>query len=265
MMKYGWTDSKAIAKEYHANRFSIYHDIWRYYRLYNLWSYHYRKENLWILPEKEKIEIAKKYGKQFKDRDDFVMFNYKNRKFLSKWTKLKYESSPSLAKKRATAYRRWYNIPKNSIMQYGVMLLCEHYSIGNMKIGEHVLLARNVDVDFTGDIEICDHVNIAEGVKILTHAHDKFDFIDEERYIPFSNWAYKTPLKIGENVSIGTRAIIMPGVGEIGANAIISAGAVVTQQVPENVIVAGNPAKIVGKLPKSGRHVYLTHVGERPF
>ena len=265
VLKYGWVDSKAIANEFHANRILIYRDIIHFYRLYNLWSYHYRNERMWALPENEKIELAQKIGEKFKKRDDFVIYNYANKRFLSKWTNLKYGSSPKLAKKRAVAYRKWYKMPNTSIVQHGVMLLCEHYSIGNLKIGEHVLLARNVDIDFTGDLEICDHANISEGVKILTHAHDKFDFIDEEEYIPFSNRAYKTPLKICENVSIGARAIIMPGVGEIGKNAIISAGAVVTQNVPENVVVAGNPAKIVAKVPKSGRHIHVNHVNERPI
>lgn len=265
VLKFGWIDSKAIADEYRANRIKVYRDILHFYKLYNLWSFHYRKENLWILPEKEKVEIAQKMGEIFRKRDEFVEYNYANRKFLSKWTKLKYESSPALIKKRGEAYRKRYNIPDKCVIQYGVVLLCEHFSIGELKIGEDVLLARNVDIDYTGGLEISNHVSIAEGVKILTHAHDAFDFIDKESYIPFSPKAYKTPLVIKENVSIGCHAIIMPGVKEIGENSMISAGAIVTQPVPPNVVVAGNPAKVVYKLPKTGKGVFKTHLNEKPI
>ena len=54
------------------------------------------------------------------------------------------------------------------------------------------------------------------------------------------------PVKICENVWIGENAIILPGI-EIGKNSIIGAGSVVTKNVPENCIVAGNPARIIKK------------------
>ena len=50
---------------------------------------------------------------------------------------------------------------------------------------------------------------------------------------------------IGENVWIGMNSIILSHVERIGDNAIISAGAVVTKEVPDNCIVAGIPAKII--------------------
>ena len=71
----------------------------------------------------------------------------------------------------------------------------------------------------------------------------------DSELIPFSNRAYKTNLKIGNKVSICAHAIILPGVREIGENSLISAGAVVTRPVPPNVIVAGNPATVVRKIP----------------
>ena len=50
---------------------------------------------------------------------------------------------------------------------------------------------------------------------------------------------------IGKNSFIGARAMVLPGV-EIGENAVVGAMAVVTREVFENQIVAGNPAKIIG-------------------
>lgn len=49
---------------------------------------------------------------------------------------------------------------------------------------------------------------------------------------------------IGDYVYVGTSALIMPGV-TIGDNVLVAAGSVVTKSVPSNVVVAGNPAKII--------------------
>lgn len=57
----------------------------------------------------------------------------------------------------------------------------------------------------------------------------------------------KKKIKIGNNVWVGWGAIILKGV-EIGDNSIIAAGAVITSNVPENSIAAGNPAVIVKKI-----------------
>lgn len=50
--------------------------------------------------------------------------------------------------------------------------------------------------------------------------------------------------RIGNYSAIGARSIIMPGI-TIGNHSIVAAGAVVTKDVPDNVIVAGNPAKVI--------------------
>ena len=52
------------------------------------------------------------------------------------------------------------------------------------------------------------------------------------------------PVTIGDNVWIGGSAVINPGV-TIGNNAVVASGAVVTKDVPDNVVVGGNPAKII--------------------
>ena len=58
---------------------------------------------------------------------------------------------------------------------------------------------------------------------------------------------YGKPVRIGNNVWIGGRAVILPGVS-IGDNAVIAAGAVITANVPDNVLAAGNPAVIRKRL-----------------
>ena len=54
----------------------------------------------------------------------------------------------------------------------------------------------------------------------------------------------KKPVIIGDNVEIGSNAVILPGV-EIGNNSTIGAGAVVVENIPPNSIAAGVPAKVI--------------------
>lgn len=260
-IRYAWYDSKVVAEQNKANRMAVYKDMRHCYRLYNCWSNYYREADLWNKPLDEKIAMATKQGELFTMRDKYVQHRFAERAFLNKYTDMKYESSPRMTHKRAKAYRERYDIPRSVIMQYGLILMTEHYTIGKLKVGESCLLGRNVDIDYTGGLELCDSVTLMDGVKILTHAHDSFNINSDNDYFPFSNFAFATPLKIGKNVSIGSRAIIMPGVGEIGENSMISAGAVVHEKVPSNCIVAGNPAKIVAKIPKGLRRVYDTGLG----
>jgi acetyltransferase-like isoleucine patch superfamily enzyme len=56
---------------------------------------------------------------------------------------------------------------------------------------------------------------------------------------------YYAPIEIGNDVFIGTKTLIMPGV-KIEDRVIIVAGSVVTKSIPSGVIVAGNPARIIG-------------------
>ena len=59
---------------------------------------------------------------------------------------------------------------------------------------------------------------------------------------------YCKPVRIGQNVWIGANVKILPGI-EIGDNAILGAGAVITQNVNKNEIVAGVPAAVIGHVP----------------
>jgi len=88
-------------------------------------------------------------------------------------------------------------------------------------------------------IEIGHHCLIAANCQIMDsngHALEK-----EKR---FNSQGSSHPIKIGDNVWIGTGTIILPGV-TIGDGAIVAAGSVVNKSVPENCIYGGNPAELI--------------------
>ena len=250
VIKFGWKDAGEICKysDVKKTRFSIFLDILHCFRKYYVFSNQYKCNKVWTLSTKER-ESLQAIGNGNRIKDEWVDKYYDNWKFLNKYTSYKWQTSPKMIEKRNAAYTSHFGLGENLSVQYGVTIICEHFSIGKIKCGKNVLLARDCDIDYTGDIVIGDNVGILEGAKILTHAHDSYHFMKESDLIPFSNRAYKTNLKIGNNVSICAHAVILPGVTEIGENSIIQAGAIVSKPVPANVIVGGNPAVVVRKIP----------------
>ena len=55
------------------------------------------------------------------------------------------------------------------------------------------------------------------------------------------------PVRVGDNVLIGANAVVIEGI-QIGSGSVVAAGAIVTQDVPENVVVAGVPARIIKEI-----------------
>ena len=86
---------------------------------------------------------------------------------------------------------------------------------------------------------------LGPGVHIYTATHP----LDAEKRA--GGREYGKPVRIGNNVWIGGRAVILPGVS-IGDNAVIAAGAVIAVDVPENTLAAGNPAVIRKRLADPG-------------
>lgn len=91
-------------------------------------------------------------------------------------------------------------------------------------------------------IEIGDNVTITRGVSFVNH--DGGVALFRKQY-PGLNVYGK--IKVGNNVFIGINSIILPGV-KIGNNVIIGAGSVVNRDVPDNLVVAGVPAKVIKKI-----------------
>jgi len=115
------------------------------------------------------------------------------------------------------------------------------YSRGNFYIGQDSVINQKCKLDNRGGISIGNNVSISSEVYILTGDHDlkSEDFSGRTR-----------PVVIEDFVFVGTRAMILPGV-ILGQGSAVAAGAVVTRDVPPFTIVAGVPAKPIGKRPSS--------------
>jgi maltose O-acetyltransferase len=97
-----------------------------------------------------------------------------------------------------------------------------------------------VNAHLRGPVEIGDDVMMGPDVIILTSNHNFEDLTN-----PMSRQgSTKKLVHIANNVWVGARVIILPGV-EIGEGAILAAGSVVTKNVPNYAVVGGNPARII--------------------
>lgn len=109
----------------------------------------------------------------------------------------------------------------------------------NVQIGKNSSLNKGAWI--SNDTIIGDEVMMGPNVIMLSASHNFSDIT-----IPMTHQGAppRKPITIGNDVWIGTRAIILPGI-TIGNHSIIGAGSIVTKDVPEWAIVAGNPAKII--------------------
>ena len=132
-------------------------------------------------------------------------------------------------------FERFKRLLRNLMGGGNHMTISELRSHG-LKIGNNCHIYTNaIDTDHGYLIEIGDNVTISHAE---IQAHDA----STKKMLGYSKVGR---VVIGNNVFIGTRAIILPGV-RIGSNVVIGAGAVVSRNVPDNSICAGNPAKVIG-------------------
>lgn len=112
----------------------------------------------------------------------------------------------------------------------------------DITLGEDSIICYRTYIDYTGGISIGRHVNISQEALIFTHEHSaQMSLFDPRNKDPINK-----KLVIEDEVWIGARTIILPSVRRIGTGAMIGAGSIVTRDVEDFTVVAGNPAAVIG-------------------
>lgn len=112
--------------------------------------------------------------------------------------------------------------------------------------GKNIYLGENVYFNFdcvildVCEVRLGDFVFVAPGVHIYTASHPLEASLRRTQ-------EFGKPVTIGNDVWIGGKAIISPGV-TVGDRSVIGAGSVVTKDVPSGVVVAGNPARVIREI-----------------
>lgn len=129
-----------------------------------------------------------------------------------------------------------------SIHKNTVINICTRKIKSSITIGKGTYIGENNNLRAAdGIIEIGDNSFISQGVTIVTSNHGM------SRSMPISEQGWfskKSKIVISDDVWVGANSVILPDV-TIGKGAVIAAGSIVTKDVPEYAIVAGNPARIL--------------------
>jgi maltose O-acetyltransferase len=132
----------------------------------------------------------------------------------------------------------FHYLGKNSTISTNVHLI----SPQKISIQDNVGIARDVVLDGRGSLSIGENSLIGFETIIITSSHNysRTDILIKDQGM------ISAPITIGNNTWIGARVTILPGV-TIGNNSIIGANSVVTKNIPDDVIAAGVPCKIIKK------------------
>ena len=127
----------------------------------------------------------------------------------------------------------------------------------HLEIGKNVRIARGCKLHINNYLFIGDNTYVQPNALILANTKSfigtdgaigwNFQMLDDDLHQILEEGNIKRgpePINIGSHVWIGSNVTILKGIS-IGNNSIIATGSVVTKSVPENVLVAGNPAKVI--------------------
>ncbi|MBP3215976.1 MAG: sugar O-acetyltransferase [Clostridium sp.] len=121
---------------------------------------------------------------------------------------------------------------------------CDYGS--HIKVGKNFFANYNCTIIDVAEVTIGDYCQMAPNVAIYTAGHPIYPTTRN------SSWEYGKAVTIGDNVWLGGNTVVCPGV-HIGSNTVIGAGSVVTKDIPDWVIAAGNPCRVIRKITEADR------------
>ena len=119
----------------------------------------------------------------------------------------------------------------------------------HIETGKNFFANYNCTIIDVARVTIGDNCQFAPNVSIYTAGHPVHPDSRNSLY------EYGIGVSIGDNVWIGGSTVILPG-GHIGSNTVIGAGSVVTKDIPDWVVAAGNPCKVIRKITEEDRRYY---------
>lgn len=125
---------------------------------------------------------------------------------------------------------------------------CDYGS--HIEVGEHFFANYNCCILDVGRVVIGNNCMLAPNVSIYTAGHPIHPDTRNSLY------EYGIDVTIGDNVWIGGNTVICPGV-TIGSNVVIGAGSVVTKDIPDWVVAAGNPCRVIRSITEEDRWTYF--------
>lgn len=145
---------------------------------------------------------------------------------------------------RIATIRRVYEAVERRFCESSSDLYVSYLRRKGCKVGDRVKFHGQKSVDLTRPflVEIGNDVTVTDGVIILTHGFEWSVLM--KRYGDSSVLGSAGAVKIGNNVYIGTRSMILKGVS-VGDNCIIGAGSIVTKDIPPETLACGAPARVV--------------------
>lgn len=120
----------------------------------------------------------------------------------------------------------------------------------HIKVGKNFFANYNCMILDVAEVKIGDNCQMAPNVAIYTAGHPVHPATRNTAY------EYGIEVTIGDNVWIGGNTVICPGV-HIGSNTVIGAGSVVTKDIPDWVIAAGNPCRVLRQITEADRKYYF--------
>ena len=120
----------------------------------------------------------------------------------------------------------------------------------HIEVGKNFFANYNCTILDVAKVIIGDNCQMAPNVAIYTAGHPVHPDTRNTAY------EYGIEVTIGDNVWIGGNTVICPGV-HIGSNTVIGAGSVVTKDIPEWVIAAGNPCRVIRKITEEDMKYYF--------